>query len=100
MGTNKFAIRHHAADWCAACGNSTGICAAYSGYGASNNGIDADEGGGGSGVSKAVPGVIGAMVTLAAVLGVQVGVMALAGLRLVRDKKENEEEEKKQDFEG
>ena len=89
---NAFAIGSQS-DWCNACGNSTGVCASStltspssggkSGSGSSSGG----GGGGGGGVSKPVAGVIGAMVTLAVVLGVEGLVMLVAGLRLVGKKR-------------
>jgi hypothetical protein len=41
---------------------------------------------GGSGISTAVGGVIGAMVTLAVVLGVEALILLVAGMRVVRKK--------------
>ena len=43
--------------------------------------------GSGGGVSKAVAGVIGAMVTLAVILGIEAAIMLIAGLRLVSKKR-------------
>ena len=79
-GMNAFAVGSQS-QWCEACGNSTGVCAS-----AENNSNPGPVvgGGSGSGISKAVAGVIGAMVTLAVILGVEGLVMLVAGLRLVR----------------
>ncbi|KAJ9494335.1 hypothetical protein H2202_010118 [Exophiala xenobiotica] len=89
-GMNKFAVSGQAA-WCQACGNSTGVCSAAA--------LDTDSGtpsgggnpssskSGGSGISKAVCGVIGAMVTLGVVLGAELLLMLLGGLRLVSKKR-------------
>ena len=83
-GMNAFAVGSQT-DWCKACGNSTGVCAASSTLTApsSGGGKGASTGGSGGGVSRPVAGVIGAMVTLAVVLGVEGLVMLVAGLRLV-----------------
>ena len=84
-GMNRFAIGDQA-DWCAACGNTTGVCAgpdATSG-GSTGGAVGASSGAGGSGssISNPVAGVIGAMVTLAVILGVEALAMLIFGLRL------------------
>ncbi|KAL8789633.1 MAG: hypothetical protein Q9213_001069 [Squamulea squamosa] len=86
-GMNRFAVGGQE-QWCRACGNSTGVCAsvtasssAGAGTGASATGSSS---GSGNGISTAVAGVIGAMVTLAVVLGLQAAMMLGAGLRVVR----------------
>ena len=84
---NEFAVGSQAG-WCKACGNSTGVCASStltspSSGGKGGGGAGGSGGGGGGGVSRPVAGVIGAMVTLAVVLGVEGLVMLLGGLRLV-----------------
>ena len=84
-GINKFAITGQQA-WCNACGNSTGVCAA-SNASPSPTGTATKKSSGGGGVSKAVAGVIGAMVTLAVILGVEALIMLIAGLRLVSKKR-------------
>lgn len=83
---NKFAVGTQE-KWCDQCGNSTGVCAKASTASPS----DADGApktgsgtGGGHGMGKVVAGVIGAMVTLAVVLGVEALVMLIAELRVVR----------------
>ena len=86
-GMNKFAIGDQA-QWCQACGNSTGVCASSSGASSSPSSSNQSTGGGsGGGVSKPVAGVIGAMVTLAVILGVEAAIMLVAGLRLVSKKR-------------
>ncbi|CAF9933409.1 hypothetical protein IMSHALPRED_009346 [Imshaugia aleurites] len=86
-GMNQFAIGSQA-DWCKACGNTTGVCAASSTLTSPSSGGKASpSGGGGGGVSRPVAGVIGAMVTLAVVLGVEGLIMLGAGLRLVSKKR-------------
>lgn len=83
-GMNRFAVSGQE-QWCEACGNSTGICA---NIGAPSPAVDDATGSGSrSGISQAVAGIIGALVTLAVVLGVQVAVMLVAGLRVVRKKR-------------
>ena len=84
---SKFAIGD-TTSWCQACGNSTGICAPGS---ASTNGTApsatptaASDSSDSGGVSRPVAGVIGALVTLAVVLGAEALLMAVAGLRLTK----------------
>lgn len=83
---NKFAIGS-TDDWCRACGNTTGVCAASASSGA-GGGSAGDAAGSDSdgGVSRPVAGVIGAVVTLVVVLALEGLVMAVAGLRLVKKK--------------
>jgi hypothetical protein len=77
---NKFAIGDQA-PWCSACGNTTGTCATVSTSPGSPT--SSTTGSSNGGVSKAVAGVIGAMVTLAVLLGLATLVMLLCGLRIV-----------------
>ena len=84
---NKFAIGDQQS-WCQACGNSTGVCAPSGGLtspssGGAKGGSGGNSGNSSGGVSKPVAGVIGAMVTLAVILGVEGLIMLVAGLRLV-----------------
>lgn len=81
----KFAIGDQEG-WCKSCGNTTGVCASST---ASTTGTTtpAVTKGKEGGVSKVVAGVIGAMVTLAVVLGLEAIVMLVAGLRLVNKKR-------------
>ncbi|KAJ4184209.1 hypothetical protein NW767_002347 [Fusarium falciforme] len=82
-GMSKFAIEDDA-EWCKLCGNSDGAC---SGNGTSTPSSDSDSdsgSGSGNGISKAVAGVIGALVTLAVILGIELLVLLLGGLRLVK----------------
>lgn len=88
----KFSIKSQA-DWCTACGNSTGVCSPSAlGSGDSSNstvsGTTSNSNGGG-GISKAVAGVIGAMVTLGVILGAELLIMLVGGLRLVSKKRLN-----------
>lgn len=79
----KFAIGDTAA-WCSACGNTTGQCASSASTTDSGDGEGAAAGSGDNGISRPVAGVIGALVTLAVILGIEALVYALAGLRLVK----------------
>ncbi|KAL8806965.1 MAG: hypothetical protein Q9182_000946 [Xanthomendoza sp. 2 TL-2023] len=85
-GMNRFAVGGQE-QWCKACGNSTGVCAAAA---ASSppppSSFSADTAASSTDISKAVAGVIGAMVTVAVVLVVEALVMLGAGLRVVRKK--------------
>ncbi|CAK7219890.1 hypothetical protein SBRCBS47491_004004 [Sporothrix bragantina] len=85
---NKFAISN-TASWCNACGNNTGVCDPSllgTGSSTSNNNAtsSSNNNGGGGGVSRAVAGVIGALVTLAVILGLEALVMLVGGLRVVK----------------
>ncbi|KAB5539519.1 histidine phosphatase superfamily [Coniochaeta sp. 2T2.1] len=82
----KFAIKD-TVSWCKACGETTGTCAVALGLtGGSGNGTAtaAGETQKRGGMSLAVAGVIGALVTLVVVLGFEGLVMAVAGLRVVK----------------
>ena len=90
-GMDKFAI-YSQKDWCKACGNSTGQCSAAAlgeddssspGSSSSSN----SSGSGSGGISKAVAGVIGAMVTLGVILGLELLIMLVGGLRVVSKKR-------------
>jgi len=92
-GMNQFAIGNQA-DWCEACGNSTGVCSPVSlgeGSGSNTSSITSSSGStstsSGSGISKAVAGVIGAMVTLGVILGIEGLIMLIGGFKLVSKKK-------------
>lgn len=67
-------------DWCRRCGKTTGKCASITnaGYGHERSSDSSD------GVSRPVAGVIGALVTLVVILGVQAAVMLFGGLRLAK----------------
>ncbi|EMC96884.1 hypothetical protein BAUCODRAFT_430960 [Baudoinia panamericana UAMH 10762] len=89
-GLNKFALGT-TQQWCTACGNFTGTCAAYasnsssSSPSSSGSGVTASDKSG-NGLSPGVNGVIGAMVTLAVVLGLEALVLLVGGLRVVSKK--------------
>lgn len=75
--------------WCTKCGNFTGTCAAYDPSSSGSSGSDdgSSSGDSGSHISTAVGGVIGAMVTLAVILGVEALILVLGGLRIVSKKR-------------
>ncbi|KAH0499192.1 hypothetical protein TgHK011_006398 [Trichoderma gracile] len=81
-GMNEFAVAS-TQDWCKVCGNTDGTCAANS-TDASNPAAQSSDDKGGSGISRPVAGVIGALVTLGVILGVEGLVLLLGGLRLVK----------------
>lgn len=81
---NKFAIGDQAT-WCSQCGNSTGVCASSTATTSTTSSSNSK--GASGGMSKAVAGVIGAMVTLAVILGLEAIVMLVGGLRLVNKKR-------------
>ncbi|OAA58524.1 histidine acid phosphatase [Niveomyces insectorum RCEF 264] len=76
------------ATWCQVCGNSTGVCDPASlGTGSSSansNNNTGSKNNNGGGMSRPVAGVIGALVTLAVILGFEALVMLVAGLRVVK----------------
>ncbi|KAJ4989421.1 hypothetical protein SVAN01_05146 [Stagonosporopsis vannaccii] len=80
---SKFAVST-SEQWCTKCGSTTGACAAYAGNGGSAS--TQQQKSSGSGISPAIGGVIGAMVTLAVVLGSLAAFMLLGGFRLVSKK--------------
>ncbi|RDL36617.1 Uncharacterized protein BP5553_05969 [Venustampulla echinocandica] len=84
-GMNKFAIGDQV-HWCNACGNSTGVCASAADSTASSTSSKSSPSSSG-GVSKVVAGVIGALVTLAVVFGLEALIMLVGGLRLVNKKR-------------
>jgi len=83
---NKFAIGDQA-QWCQACGNTTGVCASSSTSGTANAAANAssstakDSNGG---MSHTVAGVIGAFVTLAVILGLEALILLVGGLRIAK----------------
>lgn len=80
----KFAIGDTAA-WCTACGNTTGVCASSTSSGGDDGDANAATAtSSNNSISTPVAGVIGALVTLAVVLGIEAVVYAVAGLRLVK----------------
>ncbi|POR39806.1 Uncharacterized protein TPAR_00026, partial [Tolypocladium paradoxum] len=82
-GMGKFAIAD-TKHWCALCGNTDGTCAAANSTGSDGGATSQNADGAGSGVSRPVAGVIGALVTLVFILGLQAAVLLFGGLRLVK----------------
>jgi acid phosphatase len=78
--TKKFAITSQQ-QWCQACGNSTGICSSTSDSSTNPSSSDSSSNGG---MSLAVAGVIGAMVTLGVLAGLTALLLLVFNLRLVR----------------
>jgi hypothetical protein len=87
-GMNKFAIGS-TERWCDVCSNTDGACAAYatndSGNGNASTASSSKKESG-NGLSPVVNGVIGAMVTLAVVLGLEALVLLVGGYRIVSKK--------------
>lgn len=83
--TQKFAISSQE-QWCQVCGNTTGICASTATASSSSSSASSTSSSSGSGLSNAVAGVIGAMVTLGVILGLEILAMLLGGFRLVKKK--------------
>lgn len=82
--TQSFAVTGQD-QWCQLCGNTTGVCASSSSTSSASASSTAGSGStGGSGMSNAVAGVIGAMVTLGVIFGLEALALLLGGLRLVR----------------
>jgi hypothetical protein len=83
-GISKFAI-HTTQQWCTACGNTTGTCAQYAPT--TNSNPPPTQQSSSHGMSAAIGGVIGAMVTLAVILGIEALAILLGGFRLVSKKR-------------
>jgi hypothetical protein len=89
-GMDKFAISSNER-WCNICGNTDGACAAYGSDASSNGNASASsssnkESKSSNGLSPVVNGVIGAMVTLAVILGLEALVLLVGGYRVVSKK--------------
>jgi hypothetical protein len=80
---NQFAIGNQTA-WCTACGNSTGTCATSTSTASSSSSTSTGGSKNGGGMSRAVAGVIGAMVTLAVILGLEALILLVGGFRLTK----------------
>ncbi|PPJ51909.1 hypothetical protein CBER1_08802 [Cercospora berteroae] len=86
--------------WCTACGNFTGECAAYGDDSQGSASAAGKGSGSGNGLGPTVNGVIGAMVTLAVVLGLEALVLALGGLRVVKKRGAAQEKVEEEVSEG
>ena len=84
--TEKIAV-HNDAQWCQMCGNTDGKCASSSGSGSAS----ASSTSGSGGISRAVAGVIGAMVTLAVILGLEALFFLVGGFRISKRRKAGSE---------
>ncbi|WPG98681.1 Hypothetical protein R9X50_00147400 [Acrodontium crateriforme] len=85
-GMNKFAIGN-TNEWCTACGNYTGTCAAYAPAETNSSANEpSTEVKSGNGLSPVINGVIGAMVTLAVVLGLEALILVVGGFKVVSKK--------------
>lgn len=87
-GMNKFAISS-TERWCDVCSNTDGACAAYATDDSSNGDASTASSSkkeSSNGLSPVVNGVIGAMVTLAVVLGLEALVLLVGGYRIVSKK--------------
>ncbi|KAL2220458.1 histidine phosphatase superfamily [Thermoascus aurantiacus ATCC 26904] len=84
-GMGKIAISS-TQQWCQACGGTTGSCASVTGSPGSDSSSATGTSSSG-GISNAVAGVIGAMVTLGVVLGLEALFLLFGGFRLARKKK-------------
>jgi hypothetical protein len=78
--TDKFAISTQS-QWCHSCGNTTGICSSDAVAGTDNSSSSSSSS---SGMSLAVAGVIGAMVTLGVLAALTALIIVAFGLRIVR----------------
>lgn len=87
-GMDKFSITDDQ-HWCEVCGNTEDSCAAFASSDAGNDGASASsssESKSGNGLSPAVNGIIGAMVTLAVILGLEALILVVGGFRIVSKK--------------
>jgi hypothetical protein len=75
--------------WCSMCGNTDGKCASSDNSTTSSTTTTSSTAG--SGMSRAVAGVIGAMVTLAVVLGLQALFFLVGGFRIAKRNKASSE---------
>ncbi|GAP90501.1 putative acid phosphatase [Rosellinia necatrix] len=81
-GMKKFAIGD-TPDWCRVCGVTTGSCASLTAGSGSGDAASASASGSG-GISLPVAGVIGALVTLAVVIGAEALIYVISGVTLVK----------------
>ncbi|KAL2004592.1 hypothetical protein VTN00DRAFT_3328 [Thermoascus crustaceus] len=78
-GMNKFAISS-TEQWCEACGSTTGTCAGSNSSDSSSASASSSD----HGISRGVAGVIGAMVTLGVILGLEALFLLFGGFRLTK----------------
>jgi len=73
------------ATWCTACGNTTGVCASSTATSTgSGSSPSSSTTGGAGGLTKAQAGVIGAMVTLAVIVGLEALILLMGGFRIAK----------------
>lgn len=84
-GMTDFAIED-TDHWCKLCGNTDSTCSSSNSTSSSNSDDASSQSSddSGNGISKPVAGVIGALVTLAVILGLQAAALLFGGLRLVK----------------
>ncbi|RAK73833.1 histidine acid phosphatase [Aspergillus fijiensis CBS 313.89] len=70
--------------WCSVCGNTDGDCAAYSTSSNTTTTTTSSKSESDGGVSRPVAGVIGAMVTLAVILGLEALLLLAGGFRITK----------------
>ncbi|CAI7600354.1 unnamed protein product [Penicillium glandicola] len=87
--TSEIAVTSDA-EWCTMCGNTDGMCASSDST-SSDSSSASTSNTSGSGMSLAVAGVIGAMVTLAVILGIQAIFFLLGGFRIAKRTKASPE---------
>ncbi|KAI2793456.1 hypothetical protein POX_a00035 [Penicillium oxalicum] len=85
-GIEKIAISS-TAQWCDLCGNTDGVCAADSASTAGASNTTGPSSSSSSGMSRAVAGVVGAMVTLAVVFGLEALFFLVGGFRITKRNK-------------
>ncbi|PWY88055.1 phosphoglycerate mutase-like protein [Aspergillus sclerotioniger CBS 115572] len=78
--TEKIAVTS-TSQWCQVCGNTNGQCASYSNSSDSGSTTQTKST---NGMSRPVAGVIGAMVTLAVILGVEALFLVVGGFRVIK----------------
>ncbi|KAJ5566708.1 uncharacterized protein N7459_010090 [Penicillium hispanicum] len=72
-------------EWCQVCGNTDGKCASTSS--SSSGSASASAASSGGGMSRGIAGVIGAMVTLAVILGLEALFFLVGGFRIIKRRK-------------
>lgn len=88
--TEKFAIVSDT-EWCTQCGNTEGKCASSASVSSSSDSASSPGSSGSGGMSRAVAGVIGAMVTLAVILGLEALFILAGGFRIAKRRKAGSE---------
>ncbi|KAE8383782.1 histidine phosphatase superfamily [Aspergillus bertholletiae] len=84
--TKKIAVTN-TPEWCKICGNTDGKCASYNSDGSGSDSASTTSKSGGGGVSRPVAGVIGAMVTLAVIFGLEALFLLAGGFTITKKRK-------------